>query len=501
MLTYCYRNCPKSNRLTTGFALMLAIMLSASVNAYTETEEEAFVNKVEAFLTASADNGFSGAVMLTKNGKQLLAKGYGYADKKKNILNSTDTVFDIASLTKQFTAAAILKLVEQNKLSLTDTLGKLFSDVSNQKRGVTIHQLLTHSAGFEEYSGRDFDPLNKEDFLKQVLNSPLEFSPGSDQQYSNVGFGVLAAIIELQSGLNYEIFLQRHLFKPSGMKQTGYLLPQWKTENIAHAYRFSIEDIGTMIERYQRDGISWNLYGNGGIHSTMLDLHRWDMALNGGKILSKESLKLLYKPHVTIPDSSYDYSYGWRVKINKAGSKIISFSGDSGLYYSVIYFLPNEGISIFFSTNVMNRYDSATWVAAKIGKMIFEPDYQPKPVGRQPILVSIALSKQLTESNIVQLTDNLVEELGKETKDKGLLNGIGIWHLNNGDTSWAIAIFKLNIKEFSDDGNLWDSLGEAYLISEQVELAKKSFEKAISLAPEEGCYWCENSRNKLKKLN
>lgn len=479
-------------------------MLTNAIYANEQTEKQSNHTELKArindFLSESALNGFSAAVLVTKDGQPLVSKGYGFSDKAQNIKNTVDTVFDIASLTKQFTAAAIMTLVEQGKLNLADPISHFFEDSSAEKANVTIHQLLTHSAGFDEYSGGDFKKLSKSEFLKQVLHSKLTFKPGSEQSYSNVGYSVLAAIIEQTSKMPYENYLQKYLFKPAAMTQTGYLLPKWNMNTVAHAYQYSIKDIGTMLERYQENGVSWNLLGNGGIHSSMTDLSKWDRALNGGKIISKESLILLYTPHVANSQSTYSNGYGWRIKTNEIGSKVITHSGSNAWFYSVIYFLPDEGITILFSTNVSDRYDSVTWVAAKIRKMVFEPEYVPSPIEQAPVVISNELAAKVNNQNMESFLSKIQLRLKEDLRDPRVLNGLGFWHMELGQKDWAMALFKLNTKLHPKDGNIWDSLGEAYIMMNQSELAEKSFEMALSLATKDNCYWCENSQNQLDKL-
>ena len=261
-----------------------------SINVTGAPLNQATLNKINHYIAKSAENGVSGSVLLTQADKVIVGKGFGYADRQSKRKNTVETAFDIGSVTKQFTATAILKLVEQGKLTLSAPLSQFFSKLSTAKKSITLHQLLTHTAGFEDNSGPDAQYINKADFLTKVLNSSLVFEPGQDYQYSNVGYGVLAAIIEQVSGLSYEGYLSKYLFTPANMNNTGYQLPDWDTKKVAKGYRFSFADVGTNLTDYINKGVTWNLMGNGGMYASLTDLHRWHQALRGGRILNKPSL-------------------------------------------------------------------------------------------------------------------------------------------------------------------------------------------------------------------
>ena len=189
--------------------------------------------KIDSYLSAGVKNGFSGAVLIAVDGKTVLNKGYGLANKNQEIPNSPETVFDIGSVTKQFTAAAILKLTQQNKLSVSDPLSRFFPKLPDDKKKITLHHLLTHSAGLVDTIGDgDFDHIPRDQFFKHLFKTKLLFEPGKKHRYSNAGYSILGRVIELASGQDYETFLYEQLFKPAGMQQTGYLRPQWEDQKL-----------------------------------------------------------------------------------------------------------------------------------------------------------------------------------------------------------------------------------------------------------------------------
>jgi CubicO group peptidase (beta-lactamase class C family) len=175
--------------------------------------------KVDEFMSRLEAWGFSGAVIVAKDGQIVMSKGYGLANREQKIPFTPETVSSIGSITKQFTAAAILKLEMQGKLKVGDPIGKYLPGVPPDKADITIHHLLTHTAGVRaDFGGRDSDPIARDDLVKLVLASPLRFKPGVRYEYSNEGYSLAGAIVERVSGASYEAFLSEHLFKPAGTR-------------------------------------------------------------------------------------------------------------------------------------------------------------------------------------------------------------------------------------------------------------------------------------------
>ncbi|MCI0613276.1 beta-lactamase family protein, partial [bacterium] len=207
------------------------------------------IPKVERYLTKAVDNGYSGSVLIALNGNVLLKKGYGLADSKNNVPFTADTIFDIGSITKQFTAACILKLEMKEKLSVQDPITKYFDNVPADKQEITIHNLLTHSAGLIASLGEDEELIGREEYLKKAFDSKLIHKPGK-YDYSNVGYSILAAVVEKVSGEEYERFLYEQILKPAGMEHTSYVLPKWDHKQMAIGYSNN-EEWGTTFDQSQ----------------------------------------------------------------------------------------------------------------------------------------------------------------------------------------------------------------------------------------------------------
>jgi CubicO group peptidase (beta-lactamase class C family) len=452
---------------------------------------------INEYLDDAESKGVSGYLLIAIDNKVIVSRGIGRRNIELNQQNTADTVFDIGSNTKQFTAAAIMQLVEKGVIRLEQPLSDFFNAVSAEKASVTIHQLLTHSSGFENASGRDFEQLSKAEFLDQVLKSPL--LPNSEQryQYSNVGYSVLAAIIEKVSGQTYESYLTEHLFRPAGMTQTGYVLPKWHLDKVAIGYHRGFRNIGTVVERYQDDSVSWNLVGNGGIQSTTNDLYAWFRALQSGRVLSKSSIEIMLKQYVQHPKSDWYYGYGWGNGLRAGGEILAAHNGSNSVFWSSLYWMPKRGLWSSFSSNA--EMDATTRFANEVIQVIIDESYKPDDIQRSPYWEVVNLIRQHKAANIKILEDYLTRN-NLIIDDRHVLNRVGSWLLQSDSYHWAVEVFKKNVSLFPEDGNLHDSLGEAYVVIGLNQEARKSFELALSLAPKSGCHWCNNSKAQLSKI-
>lgn len=274
--------------------------------------DTAIARRLDSYLSRLVPFGYSGSALVAREGQVILNKGYGLADDATHTLNRSETVQSIGSVTKQFTAAAIMKLEQMGKLSTQDPLTKFFAGVPADKRGITLHHLLTHTAGAIDYTGDDYEKAERDATVRKVLDAPLLFAPGANYTYSNAGYSVLAAVVEIVSGQPYETFVQEHLLAPAGMRWTGYRLPDWRRVTLAHAYANGRDNKTNPELEYP----TWNVMGNGEILSTTGDLYRWHLALTGDAILNAAEKAKLYTP------ARNNYAYGWDVEETKHGKRI-----------------------------------------------------------------------------------------------------------------------------------------------------------------------------------
>jgi D-alanyl-D-alanine carboxypeptidase len=253
------------------------------------------------------------AVIAVRDGETLLRKGYGMADLELGVALQPDMVFRIGSMTKQFTAVAVLMLAEEGKLAVSDPITKLLPDYPTGGKTITIEQLLTHTSGIKSYTDMpDFLANMRKDYTVAALidhfkSEPPDFAPGERYQYDNSGYFLLGAIIEKASGTSYEAFLKQRIFDVVGMTQT------------------SLDSSSRVIPRrargYQKEGDVWKNadwismtqpYAAGAIVSTVDDLAKWDAALYTGKLLRAETLRQAMTPHTLASGKPIEYGYGWQ---------------------------------------------------------------------------------------------------------------------------------------------------------------------------------------------
>ncbi|HMQ63553.1 MAG TPA: serine hydrolase domain-containing protein [Flavilitoribacter sp.] len=249
--------------------------------------------KLDEFMTRQFHNGFSGAALVVKDSEVLLYKGYGLADRDKGVPVTTETLFDAGSIMKDFTDAAILKLESEGKLSTDDPVTRFFDKVPEDKRGITVHQLLYHSSGLPEYIGEDDETIGYEEGLKRIFSPPLRFEPGAKREYSNAGFTLLAAVIEKVSGKSYMDYITREIIEPAGLKSWAFFGQKERmpagTDGAATGYDGISK--GPFNNPYTRELPGWQIIGAGGISITLKDIWQFSLAIKAGKVLPPAAAK------------------------------------------------------------------------------------------------------------------------------------------------------------------------------------------------------------------
>ncbi len=340
----------------TAISCVLSCALTLPPSGLQDGTPAKRVEDLRAFVQRLGAGTCSGHVLIARRGEVLLAQGFGLAEREAARPWTASTVTDVGSITKQFTAAAIMKLAESGRLSPQDPLAKHLAGVPEDKQGITLHHLLTHTSGLHDVtrSGelRDEDWISRDDLVATVLEAPLDYPTGSRYEYSNTGFSFLAAIVELRSGRAYEEFVRDQLFAPLEMASTGYFARGVDRERLAVGYGRQGRWGTLMDDVYTPDGPSWVLLGNGGIHSTAEDMHRWALALLEDQVLSKSSLELLWTPHVDESNGANQshYGYGWAI-FTFGKTRVITHNGGNGIYFADLALVPDGGWVVFFSTN------------------------------------------------------------------------------------------------------------------------------------------------------
>jgi CubicO group peptidase (beta-lactamase class C family) len=277
----------RARALSAAAALTLA--LAARLSAQQAVVRGDLGRQLDSAVTAAERAGFSGAVLVVQGDVVLLHRGAGVAVEEPRTPYTGSTIVPIGSNTKDLTRTAILQLVEAGRLNLGDSLGRFFADAPDDKRSITIRQLLDHTAGLPIGVGPDDAAATLDTWRARLFATPLEFAPGASRRYSNAGYSLLAAVIEQVSGMPYERFIAQRIFAPAGMRETGLVLPRFDPRRLAHAYSAGV-DRGTMLDLpHDADGDNWNLRGNGGLVSTVEDMWRFYRSILGGTTLLNDA--------------------------------------------------------------------------------------------------------------------------------------------------------------------------------------------------------------------
>lgn len=471
------------------------------------TNGPSLAQRIDTFLSASEANGYAGTILVAQGQDVRFAKGYGDANRETAQPNTPQTIFNIGSVTKQFTAAAILKLREEGKLELSDPLGNYFPGVPEDKASITLHQLLTHTSGISPATGGfRYDPASKEAFLQVCFDAPLLYAPGIRHTYANANYILLAAVVESASGMEYEAYLQQMFFTPLGMVHTGYRKALTDMDLAAHGYYFHYtdgqwKDWGITPDHLPADGRHWFSIGKGDVYSTVEDLLLWHLALQQHRVLSKASLALMETPHAaeTEGGNSY-YGYGWAITENSNLGKLVTHNGSNGIYFAdFLRFVDSGWVVISLSNTRLN--DASEGVAWEISRMLTDADYQPAPIPKNSYELVFEFLRTHAPSRAAELPSFLKEQTGAGITDKALLNRIGLRQISEGgDAAWGLALLRLNTEVFPGDGNLWDSLGEGYYLLGQIQEASRSFGRALELGEGANCHWCEHASDRLQIL-
>jgi len=456
------------------------------------------IKHIETYITELEKVGFSGTVLIEPDGKKVISKGYGYRNLELKERNTPNTIFGIGSLTKQFTSSAILKLEMQGKLTTSDTITKYFQNVPADKSTITIHDLLRHQSGLQSNLGGDYDAISETDFLDTLMKSPLRFKTGTSFSYSNIGYSLLALIIEKVSGQTYEQYLYENLWKPAGMETTGYSRPKFDDDLVAIGYGKNNTVWGKPTRKNWNGNEPYlNLKGNGGILSTTEDLYKWHKALMRDKILSEKAKHKLYHPKIRT-NETYNaiYGYGWDVSKTDRNTLRVWHNGSNNIFYADFMRFIDEKTTLIFMSNKSNQdLDRLNFEVAKI---IFEKNYKPIiPIADNE--TNQIFSQEIIETILSHgLEKAKIKYKSRPTKTdilENILNAKGYELLSQNKFDEAISIFTLNTIAYPTSYNAFDSLAEAYMNKGIKVSAIKYYEKSLQLDPTN-----RNAEDMIKKL-
>lgn len=353
--------------MTLSVVACIALLAAPAPNEARLTEIESFLTNLEGF-------GFSGTVLLLKDGEEVLSKGFGLADREHGYRNEIGTIYDIASMSKSFTAVATLRLVEAGRLSLDDPISKYLEGLPADKQAITVRQLLSHTAGldgdfpFKVFDGTYFEDVGKDEALKRILEIPLIQEPGKRYAYSNIGYVLLAGVVEEVAGKPFQEVIREEILKPTGLTQTGFRgsgMPASPEHLIAIGYEADrkTEDPRTI------SGSSWHDMGGGGMVSTTRDVSMFLTSLVQGRLLSEETLKLLW----TAGDGNY--GLGWTI-LTKPRNVMIAAGNHLG-FASRLSWYPEENFALVALANSAEDVIGMNHVVGAIVPQIwFGADYR-----------------------------------------------------------------------------------------------------------------------------
>lgn len=417
-----YKKFGAVNYLTVFFALCLIFTSFVSAQNTEPPTAEQITAKVDEYMKAVIRiDGFSGTILIARDGKPIVSKGYEMANIELNVPNTPETVFRLGSVTKQFTAMSIMMLQERGKLSVSDPMCKYLADCPDAWKPITIRNLLTHTSGITNYTGfPDFAkttvlPITTAEMADRLKKEPLEFTPGEKFAYSNSGYYLLGAVIEKASGKRYADFLQENIFTPLSMRSTGYDDPLRIIMNRAAGYQ---KQAGKVINAAYMDMTV--PYSAGSLYSTTGDLLIWDQALYTEKLVSKKSLDEMFTPWKG--DSGYGYGWGIGKKFDR---REISHGGGIYGFATQIARYPDDRVTVVVLSNIQAA--PAGEVAGNLAAIVFGSAYEV-PKERK----IIALDQKILEKYVgeYQVGTNVVIAVTLEGgKLMGQLGGQGKFSL------------------------------------------------------------------------
>ncbi len=439
--------------------------------------------KIDEVMKKIAENRqFNGSVLVAEKGEIIYKNGFGYANMDWKIPNNPDTKFRIGSITKQFVALQIMQLVDEGKIKLdgklTDYLPEYRKDTGDK---ITIHHLLTHTSGIPSYTGlpgfwsdSTRNPYEIDYMVARFHSGDLEFEPGSEYRYNNTGYFLLGVIIEKVTGKSYIQNLQERILIPLNMKNSGVDRNVEILENRASGYYKELT--GYTNEPYF---YMLNAMGAGDMYSTVEDLYLWDRALYTDKLISEKSKKTMFTPFLN------KYAYGWGVSNVSLGEssdsvQVVTHSGGINGFNTRIFRLIEDGhlILLFNNTGSTNLSEMCNTIT----NILYDRPYKMPKISIAETIGKAILASDV-ETAVKQYHELKTGQPDAYNFEESELNNLGYQLLGKNKIQEAIEIFKLNVEQYPDAFNPYDSLGEGYMLAGEKELAIKNYAKSLELNP------------------
>jgi CubicO group peptidase (beta-lactamase class C family) len=459
---------------------------STSVFCFPRSQQADSKRRIDDFMRTLNERGqFSGAVLVGDADGILYEAAYGQANRADKTKFTTGRQSCLASLSKPFTALAVMMLVQSGALHLDDPVSKYVEGLQNPVGDVTILQLLNHTSGIPDYGNLNIEHpgITTEEVLRALRTiDHLDFPPGERYRYSNSGYVLLGAVVAKATGMPFPQFLSIRILRPVGMKRTFVLTHDGqKTSETATGY----DDFGDL------DDYAEFVTGDGGMYSTVEDLYLFDRALYGGNLVSQVTLNEMFTP-ASVRAGKTTSGFGWNIEDTDAGKRVWHTGNTAGFRAYLQRQLTNRRVIIML-TNVGNS--KRVEISAAINNILDgKPFAYPKRAG------AVELEKVYRSSGIDHVLKTYRSLKQNSTEDYDLseaeLNILG-YKILYGDRkpADAIKVFTLTTQEYPSSSNAFDSLAEAYQVSGDAKAAKATYEKALALDPTN-----EHSRTALMQL-
>lgn len=472
-------------------ALLLILIVCQQAVAQKEEDTHKKIRVVTSYLDKLAkQDAFSGAVLIAKGRKILLEKAYNYAHLGFKVPNTTKTKFGMASMGKMFTSVAIMQLIEKGKLSLQDKVGKILPKYPNKRvrEKVSIHHLLTHTSGIPNFMTKDFYEASKDqyrnihDFSGLYQSKPLLFSPGDRFSYTNSGYLVLGLIIEKLSGKKYDEYLQENIFRPAKMENTANFDSDHPVENRAVGYTLSNVHSSGWKNNWFMGAVKGGPAGGG--YTTLHDMFLFAQALQDQVLLSEKNVEILTTSKMD--NKNWGYGYGFQCFAPNE-QRIIGHSGGHwGIGSELRIFVESGYITVVLTNRDINAgfLDARYFIQDQLVGVTSTTRsyYMTKKIVKNVEEKGLEIAKKMIKTTQITLSESGINERGYQllTQKKYLQ---------------AIDLFKLQVLTFPKSYDAYDSLGEAYMKSDNIPLAIENYQKSLKLNPKN-----ENAVKQLAKM-
>ena len=473
------------------------------------------VARLDSFLQVLSQNTlFNGSVLVSEYGRIVYKKSAGYYNLEKKIPNSTKTPFNLASVSKPFTATAILQLVQKGKIRLDEQVGNY---LPHFRFDVTVKNLLTHTSGLpriedveNDYARNNPNELVSNDKAYRDLmtrTDSLQFQPGERFQYNNTNYFLLSLIVEKLSGMSFDKYMVKEIFEPAGMKDTyirnetktntpRYILPTMYSTNYQHVDSL---DKAKFYTYFQLGGLT----GANNVVSTLEDLFLFDKALNTGKLVDSTLLSEAFRPAVLNNGKKVNlrgvrtYGYGWNIMEEPVRDRVIFHDGHIVGLSTMILKNPARKLTIFYYDNTDSK--ALFSIVGNISRILNNEPLNTIPLQKSAVRVfgEVLVKQGLTvaKARLDEIRADSVhyyfDELEMNTLGYDLLSKDGA----PSHKSLSLEVFKMNMDFFPTHPNVYDSYGDALLQNGQREEAVRMYNKVIELDPKH-----EEARKKLAKL-